>query len=147
VTAGVVLSWIGGLVFAILGLLAVLLANNAAFLTEIESTLGQEIDEEGLSALLRGMGVLILVWGVGVLLAATFAWRRRKWARILLTVMGAVYILVQLLAVITGAVAALLPVLWTALAVGLLWVPASNAWFAGRGGSAQPYQVRPPQPW
>lgn len=148
VTAGVVLSWIGAGLFVLLGLTALLFAGNPAFLTELEASLGQRIDEATVTTLMQGVGALMLIWGIGVFLAALFAWRRRRWARILLTVMGVLYSLFQLLGVLTGAVAALVPVMWVAVAVGLLWTPTANAWFAGRPGAAgQPEAVRPPQPW
>jgi hypothetical protein len=144
----VVLSWIGAGLFMVLGLFALLFASNPEFLTGLETSLGQRIDEEMVSTVLQGVGALMLIWGVGVFVAALFAWRRRNWARILLTVMGVLYSLLQLLGAASGLAPALLAVAWVAVAVGLLWTGSANAWFAGRSSAAgQPGAVRPPQPW
>jgi hypothetical protein len=85
------------------------------------------------------VGVLLfLVWSVGAIVLAWFAWRRHNWARYLLAASAVVTLLVGTVAFPVG-----LPhQIACALAAGGLFAPKSRAWYAG-----QQAPTPPRQPW
>jgi hypothetical protein len=121
-----------------------------------EQLAGRNFDEAEFVSMLRIAGVLTALWSLAVLVVSVFSWRRLRWAAILLTAMGAGYVLVQLVALFTGQVAVLFTIVWVAAVLALLWVPAARQWYAagrppgpqGPPGGGTPYPPqRPQQPW
>lgn len=148
VTTALILTWIGAGIFALLGGIAVVLADNPSLLDGIEQSIGQQIDEQTVVGLLRGLGALMVVWGLAAILAAVFAWRGRSWARIMLTVMGVMYGLFLLLSLAQGNPASVVGFVWVAGCVALLWTSSAKQWYATRSRAATSgYDQRPPQPW
>lgn len=86
----------------------------------VDQSTQDEVVLAGLGVLL-GPGVLVALLQLGVLRAFALG---RKWARILLVVLGVVGVLVSQMPVVAGIAVAGAGV--------LMFLPASNAWFAGR---------------
>jgi hypothetical protein len=144
VTAGVVMSWVGGGVFALFGLLLFALAANKDLLDGVEQQLDQQINRDQATTLFRTLGVGLGIWGIAVIVFAVLAWNGKNWARIALTIMGGCYCASQLFGIVSGAVAGLPFLAYVVIAVGLLWTRPAGAWFAdssygpGSGGKPPP---------
>ena len=148
VTAGVIMSWVGGGAFALLGLLLFALADNKDLLDGVEQQLGNQLNRDQATTIFRTLGVGLGAWGVAVIVFAVLAWSGKNWARIALTVMGGLYCASQVVGIVSGAVAGLPFLAYVVICVGLLWTREAGAWFATRpygagGGPRQP----PPIVW
>ena len=147
VTAALVLTWSGAFLFSLLGALMLARASDTNLLAGVERTLGRPIDRAYVSEQLRLLGAVMLPWGLAVIAVAAFAGRRRHWARLALTVMGALCCAVALyLTVDNGGLGGPLTVAWVAVAVGLLWTGSARQWYAERHGRAPAYDAHPPLP-
>jgi hypothetical protein len=157
VVAAHVLTWIGSAFGLLTGAVFLVAAGNPELITMVREQLaGRNFDEAEFVSMLRIAGVLTALWSLAVLVVSVFSWRRLRWAAILLTAMGAGYVLVQLVALFTGQVAVLFTIVWVAAVLALLWVPAARQWYAagrppgpqGPPGGGTPYPPqRPQQPW
>jgi hypothetical protein len=147
VTAGVIMSWVGGGVFALLGVLLFALAANADLLDGVEQQLDQQINRDQATTIFRTLGVGLGIWGIAVIVFAVLAWNGKSWARIVLTVMGACYCASQLVGIVSGAVAGLPFVAYVVISVGLLWTRDAGAWFAARSHAAGGGTKPPPIVW
>jgi hypothetical protein len=144
VTAAVVMSWVGGGVFALLGVLLLALADNKDLLDGVEQQLGNQLNRDQATTIFRTLGVGLGIWGIAVIVFAALAWSGKNWARIALTVMGGLYCASQVVGIVSGAVAGLPFLAYVVICVGLLWTREAGTWFAAR-----PYDVgggpnRPP---
>lgn len=125
VIAGCVLAWIGSALMIVLGLI-ILIAGG----TLTASDLGLSgADSAGLMAVIGIFGGIFLVWGLIVVLGAVFAFRGAKWGRMLLTVLGAIFLVFGIMGLTTGEASGLIGVAWVAASTVLLWLPASTAWY------------------
>jgi hypothetical protein len=147
VTAGVIMAWVGGGVFALLGLLLFALAANADLLDGVEQQLDHQINRDQATAIFRALGVGLGIWGIAVIVFAALAWNGKNWARIVLTVMGAFYCASQLVGIVSGAVAGLPFLAYVVISVGLLWTRGAGAWFAARSSGASSGSKPPPIIW
>jgi len=146
-----VLTWVG----AALGLLTALFLVIAASSQDIVDLAVEQLQSEGVTrqdlvATMRVGGIVTALWVAAVLVVSVFSWRRANWAAILLTVMGGVYMLTQLVSlVVMGQVAVLFTIVWVAAVITLLWWPTSRQWYAtarGRGRFGGPAGGQPPYP-
>jgi hypothetical protein len=147
VNAGIVMSWVGGGVFVMFGLLLFALAGNDDLLDGVEQQLDQQLNRDQATTIFRTLGVGLGIWGIAVIVFAALAWNGRNWARIVLTAMGGCYCASQLVGIASGAVAGLLFLAYVVIAVGLLWTRAARSWYATRAydGSGEPKP--PPIVW
>jgi hypothetical protein len=134
-----VLTWVG----VAFGLFTGVFFLAASGSQEILDLAMEQLGTAGLSAdqlatMLRFAGVVMALWSVAVAVVSVFSWRRANWAAILLTVMGGLYLLMQLFALVTGQLAVLFTIVWVAAVIVLMWWPTSRQWYAGRGRSGQP---------
>jgi hypothetical protein len=146
-----VLTWVG----AALGLLTALFLVIAASSQDIVDLAAEQLQSEGVTqqdlvTTMRVGGIVTAVWVAAVLVVSVFSWRRANWAAILLTVMGGVYMLTQLVSlVVMGQVAVLFTIVWVAAVITLLWWPTSRQWYStarGRGRFGGPAGGQPPYP-
>ena len=144
VTAGVIMSWVGGGVFALLGVLLFALADNKDLLDGVEQQLGNQLNRDQATTIFRTLGVGLGVWGIAVIVFAVLAWNGKNWARIALTVMGGLYCASQLVGIVSGAVAGLPFLAYVVICVGLLWTREAGAWFTARSYDAAGGPNRPP---
>lgn len=144
VTAGVIMSWVGGGVFALLGVLLLALADNKDLLDGVEQQLGNQLNRDQATTIFRTLGVGLGVWGIAVIVFAVLAWNGKNWARIALTVMGGLYCASQLVGIVSGAVAGLPFLAYVVICVGLLWTRQAGAWFTARSYDAAGGPNRPP---
>lgn len=75
------------------------------------------------------VGVILTLVGVGLIVLAVFAQRGRNGARITLTVVGGLFLFLQLLSILSGAPQGLVGFIWIAVAITLFWVGSANAWY------------------
>ena len=163
VTAAAVITWVlsGLTVLLYVLMLAVLLAAKDQILTAVRENpevARTQINGQDLIAILWVVGVVFVFWCLASIVLAFLAYRRMGWARVLLAVSAGVAALVALVTFLTFPLA--LVVLAGAVAtIVLLFVPASNDWFAGRpprslggapggygGGYPYPYGQQQPGP-
>jgi hypothetical protein len=144
VTASIVMSWVGGGVFALLGLLLFVLADNKDLLDGVEQQLGNQLNRDQATTVFRTLGVGLGVWGIAVIVFAALAWNGKNWARIALTVMGGLYCVSQVVGIVSGAVAGLPFLAYVVICVGLLWTREAGAWFAAQSFDAAGGPNRPP---
>jgi hypothetical protein len=144
VTAGVIMSWVGGGVFALLGVLLFALADNKDLLDGVEQQLGNQLNRDQATTIFRMLGVGLGVWGIAVIVFAVLAWNGKNWARIALTVMGGLYCASQVVGIVSGAVAGLPFLAYVVICVGLLWTREAGAWFTARSHDAAGGPNRPP---
>ena len=147
VTAALMLTWSGAIVFSLMGALMLARAGDSNLLDGVERTLGRPIDRSYVSEQLRLLGAVMLPWGLAVIAVAAFAGRRRHWARLALTVMGALCCGVALyLTVDQGGLGGPITIAWVAVAVGLLWTGSARQWYAGQHARTSAYEALPPVP-
>ncbi len=144
VTAGVIMSWVGGGVFALLGVLLLALADNKDLLDGVEQQLGNQLNREHATTIFRTLGVGLGVWGIAVIVFAVLAGNGKNWARIALTVMGGLYCASQVVGIVSGAVAGLPFLAYVVICVGLLWTREAGVWFTARSYDAAGGPNRPP---
>lgn len=105
---GVVMTYIGAAVLALFGVIGLLMW----------AARGKDED--------LGFGTAFLVLGCLLALLAVFAHRRHNWARITLTTLGVIYVLLMMLSVNTGGI---VTALYVAASVILLWVGGAQKWY------------------
>ncbi len=133
VTAAMVMAWIGSALLLLLGLVMVAFAGNQDFLDGLrEGGLGANVSDQDVTTLMNVIGVILLGFGAVVLVLSIFAFRRANWARIALTVVGAIYCALQLVALLDGAPAVIVSIGWVVAALVLMWLPDSRAWYAAK---------------
>lgn len=152
VVAAHVMTWIGSAFGVMTGVFFIIAAGSQEIIDLVREQLAAEDFDEGqFATMLRVAGALSAVWSLAVVVVSVFSWRRANWAAILLTVMGAGYLVVQLITMVTGQPAVLFTIVWVAVVLVLLWWPASRQWYAGGRRAGQygppggaPYQQQPP---
>ena len=135
-------------------LLAVLLAAKDQLLTAVRENpdvARTQVSGQDLVAALWVVGVVFVFWCLASMVLAFLAYRRMGWARVLLAVSAGVAALVALL-VVWKFPLALVVLAGAAATILLLFVPASNDWFAGRpprgqGGTPGGYDGGYPYPY
>ena len=168
VVAAHVLTWVGAAFGLVTGVFFVIAAENHDMLNLIEQQLAaNDITAADFSAMLIAAGIITALWSLAVVVVSVFSWRGQNWAAILLTVMGGGYLLVQVITLLTGQIPVLFTIVWVAVVLTLLWLPASRQWYAakrsgqhgsgpqgpygGPPGSGSPYPQHPPphhnRPW
>jgi hypothetical protein len=90
------------------------------------------IERTASTALVFGIVLWLLV--VAAMFAFVFLMRAgRNWARIVLAVLGGLYVLFSLIGVaVAGSLAGLFPLLLLVGAIATMFLPAANAWFTPR---------------
>ena len=114
------------------------------------ATADQQVPMADLLAALWVVSAISIVWSLAAITLAVLAFRRQRWARIVLTVSAVVTALAGLGGAVAGQspVPLVLTVAGTATAV-LLFTGAANRWYAARGpvpGGPGPGAWRPPGP-
>ncbi|HLS13508.1 MAG TPA: hypothetical protein VK095_03260 [Beutenbergiaceae bacterium] len=120
--AAAVMSWLGSVVLLFIG--GTILASRQELLAGLEDQVGA-----GAAAAINGIGGFMVGTALVVIALSVFAFLGGKWAVWALILVAMVFILFCLIGVVTGAVAMLVPVLWTATAVVLYLLPPSGDWF------------------
>jgi serine/threonine protein kinase len=105
---GVALTYLGSAGMALFGVIG--------FLVAFDSSKADDF----------AFGVVFLTLGGVLCILAAFAHRRRNWARIALTVLGALYALLAVLSLAAGAIAT---ALYVVIAIVLLWVGGAQNWY------------------
>lgn len=126
--AAAVMSWLGSLVLLFIG--GTILASRQELLAGLEDQVGA-----GAAAAISGIGGFMVGIALVVIALTVFAFRGGRWAVWALGLVAMVFILFCLIGVVTGAVAMLAPVLWTATAVVLYLLPPSGDWFRAHRNS------------
>ncbi|MGH3356037.1 MAG: hypothetical protein ACRDOJ_09060 [Nocardioidaceae bacterium] len=160
-----VLTWVGTAFGLITGAFFVVAASSPEIMDVVmEQMPSTGVDADELATQLRVAGALTALWSVAVLVVSVFSWRRLNWAAVTVTVMGAAYMLLQVFALLMGQLAVLVTIVWVAIVVVLLWLPASRQWYTSASrpgpppgppsGSPPDYPPYPPpeqprrnQPW
>lgn len=125
-TAGAVMTIVGGAVVVGLGLLIAILAGAAS----------TTMDDFGIveDALWITVAVVV-VMGVGLIALGALVMRGKFWALVVLTVLGALSALSSLSALVTGENSgSLLGIAYIGVALGLMYAPASRAWLRAQRG-------------
>ena len=120
--AAAMMSWLGSVVLLFIG--GTILASRQELLAGLEDQVGA-----GAAAAINGIGGFMVGTALVVIALSVFAFLGGKWAVWPLILVAMVFILFCLIGVVTGAVAMLVPVLWTATAVVLYLLPPSGDWF------------------
>ncbi|WP_156994224.1 hypothetical protein [Pseudonocardia acaciae] len=137
VIAGLVMTYIGGGVMVLIGLVLLIGSANSEFSTAFASGLGAP--REALSFVLVAVALFVLVFGAIVILPAVLANKGRNGGRIALTVIGGIAVALNLISlVVQGKLGGLLSTAWIAVAVGLLWTGRATAWFQYRARHRHP---------
>lgn len=126
VLAAAIMTYVGAALFIVLGLVLVIGSSNPDFREGFAEGAGTEGVPTGAIA---GVGVVVALVGIALIVLAAFAQRGSNGARIGITVIGGVFIFLQLVSIATGAAQALLGLIWIGVAITLLWVGGANAWF------------------
>ena len=136
VTASAVMSIIGGALIVLLSLLVMIAG--AAVMSEFADVAGAEFGG-ALTGIFVVVGIIMLVWGGLILLAAIFTMRRANWARWVLIVMGALSVLLSLIGMASAGTEGigfnLIGIVYVGLAAGLLLTTPDREWFAGASGT------------
>lgn len=74
-------------------------------------------------------GAFFAIVAVGLITLAVFAQRGSNGARIALTVIGGLFMIVQLSSIVTGGPQAVVGFVWIAVAITLFWVGEANTWY------------------
>ncbi|TDE89995.1 hypothetical protein EXU48_18910 [Occultella glacieicola] len=130
VKASAILSWIGGGLGVLFGLLIAILGGTIANNPEVAEML------PGAGGLVVGLGIVLLLWSAGVIVLAALMWRGKKGAAIGLAVMGGLYTLLSIVSVATGSSDAQLGlgVVWVIIASALAVVNSSRTWYDQQAG-------------
>lgn len=126
VVAAVVMTYIGSALLILLGLLLLIGSANAEFRQGFAEGAGMATVAPGAVVVAGAVSALI---GIGLVVLAAFAQRARDGARIALTVIGGVFLVLQLLSLVGGAPQALLGIVWIGVATTLFWLGNANAWY------------------
>lgn len=125
--AGVVMTYIGAGLMVVFGVGLPIGATSSAFMTGFTSGSGAR------GAALGVLGVVALIplaFSAVLVVLAVLTQQGRGGARIALTVIGGIVLLLDLAGVATRPNAVtVINLLWVAVAVALLWVGQANAWF------------------
>ena len=125
VRSAVVMTYFGA---SIQGVFAVLTAVGAGASLPVAA----DRDAAGLWFLLA-VGLVPLVFSAVIVMSAARAWRGKNAGRIVLTVVGALAVVVLVAALYLWGHTALplvgMPAVWTTTAIGLLYTPSANRWF------------------
>ena len=120
------MTYVGGGLQVLVGLVVALASLNDDFVRGFGTGLGVSLE----TGVLAGVGVVLVVFGGAVIALAVYTARGRNGARITLTVLGGLVVLLNLVSFATGGFGAVLSLLWVAAAVTLLWVDGAGTWFA-----------------
>ncbi|HET7326501.1 MAG TPA: proline-rich domain-containing protein [Nocardioidaceae bacterium] len=133
VVGAMVMTWVGVVFLVLVGLGALAFASSDQVLDAFTAELDDPAFTAGdITVVLQVVGVALLVWGVIVGVVSVFAWRRAKWARYTLIAMGALYGLLQLVALLAGELAVIFSIAYVAVVVVLLLVPRTGEWYAAK---------------
>ncbi|MDP9444694.1 MAG: DUF4064 domain-containing protein, partial [Actinomycetota bacterium] len=134
VTTAFVMTWIGVAVMLVFGVAALAIQGSSTIIDEIARQAPADFpaSPEDIANLLQVIGIILLLWGVATLVVSIFAWRRANWARILLTVMGVLYIGLQLFQLTTGNPGVIVGLVWVVVVIALLWSGPARQWYAER---------------
>ncbi|MPZ64787.1 MAG: hypothetical protein GEU83_04470 [Pseudonocardiaceae bacterium] len=123
----VVLWVLSGLLLLLVGLSAALFGGAGGFEQQIEDALqrsGAQVDPAFVQQTLVVTGIVFAAFGVLLIVLALVMLARQNWARILLTVLGVISLLL-LLGTIIGPLVVM-------VAIVLQFLPPVNAWFSSR---------------
>lgn len=138
-TAGAVLSWLGGVFLVLIGALMLIVAAAGEFRANAS-------DDSDDTTTVMVVATVVVALGVAIVALGSFAFMGRLWAAIMLTVIGAV---IGLLFLAGGLVAlatadgvtgiGLFIAVYIGLAVGLLWGSAAMRFYRSRRGGPDVY--------
>lgn len=126
VLAAAIMTYIGSGLMILLGLLFLIGSSIAGFRQGVAEGAGMVSVPAGV--LVVG-GIFLAFIGTGLVVLAVFAQRGRNGARIALTVIGGVFLVMQLLSMVTAGAQGVIGFVWICVAITLFWNAAANAWY------------------
>jgi hypothetical protein len=131
VIAGLVMTYIGAGLMALLGLGLLIGATNREFTRGFAIGFGASTGASAGTSMVVLVASALVLWVFSAILTlpAVLAYKGRSGGRTALTVIGGIALTLNLFALVTGNVKAVPSTLWIAVAVGLLWAGQASAWF------------------
>jgi hypothetical protein len=126
VLVGCILAWVGAAFGMVIAVAYVTATPSSPLVSRLP------VDQrEAATTFLHLVGILNMTWCPLVMMVAYFAYRRASWAAVTLTVMGALWIALNLVNVVAGGGSSvLLGISWTAASVTLVYFARpSREWY------------------
>lgn len=130
--AGCIMTWIGSSLGLLVGVALVAAGSSDEFLTELPSN----VDRADAQSLFQVIGAVVIVWCLLTLVFSILAFTGKRWAAIVLVVLGGLWVAFSLYGMATGGggVQALLSIVYVGVA-SLLVLLGSKEWFDHKAGS------------